>query len=211
MIVSISVCLAALIWLLSVLRGSRLSFGLPLAYLISLLLIHVPGAFAHVVSQNFLPGPEETEKGIFLTAIGAVCFVVGVILSNVGRVRFTGQRDGVSGIQPILPSGRLVFRIRLEPLFGSNTYTRRYGGERRRGLDDWGAARAARRSKKAKPRNGCAMDRGPSGLSGAHAFVGRALLATGFKPSLSWAQELLSLRRAIGAFWLEVRRSRFSV
>ena len=44
----IFVCLAAFFSLLQLLRRDRVSLGLPIAYLYSLLLIHVPGAFAHV-------------------------------------------------------------------------------------------------------------------------------------------------------------------
>ena len=76
----IYICCAALIWLCWILRKDRVSLGLPIAYLISLLLIHVPGAFAHAVSDGNLynRGSRVIEIGIYFTAIGSVCFVVGV-------------------------------------------------------------------------------------------------------------------------------------
>jgi len=76
----IYICAVALIWLCWILRKDRVSLGLPIAYLISLLLIHVPGAFAHAVSDGHLynRGSRVIEIGIYLTAIGSVCFVAGV-------------------------------------------------------------------------------------------------------------------------------------
>src|SRR6202008_4535895 len=56
----------------------RLSLGIPIAYLFSLLLIHVPGAFAHIVGGDFLLHSDLTEIAMRFTAIGAVCFVLGV-------------------------------------------------------------------------------------------------------------------------------------
>jgi hypothetical protein len=114
---SICVCLAALVWLLSVLR-SRISFGLPLAYLFSLLLIHVPGAFAHIVSQNFLAGFEETELGIYFTAIGSVCFVGGVFLSKTVRVRYIRHEIGSTEFNKFCLFGGWLFVYGLTPLFG---------------------------------------------------------------------------------------------
>src|SRR5690348_9555046 len=72
---SIVVSLAALITLCLMLRRSRFSLGMPIAYLGLLLLNHVPGAFAHAVSSELLTESAFTETGIMLTAIGAVSFV----------------------------------------------------------------------------------------------------------------------------------------
>jgi hypothetical protein len=74
----IFICLAALLALLWLLRRDKLSLGLPIAYLFSLLLIHVPGALAHVVGGDFLLNSDLTEIAMRFTAVGAVCFVVGV-------------------------------------------------------------------------------------------------------------------------------------
>jgi hypothetical protein len=82
MILSIFVCIAALAALIWMLRIDRASLGLPVAYLISLLLIHVPGAYAHAVGAGLLADPEATEDGFYFAAIGAVCFIGGVMLAR---------------------------------------------------------------------------------------------------------------------------------
>jgi len=78
----IFICLAAFFWLLALLRRDRVSLGLPIAYLFSLLLIHVPGAFAQIVGRDFLPHSELTEIGMRFTALGSLCFVAGVWLAH---------------------------------------------------------------------------------------------------------------------------------
>jgi hypothetical protein len=78
MILSIAVCIASLFWLLAVLRRRQPSLGLPLAYLAGLLVIHLPGAFAHLVDRQTLPGTDETALGMIYTAIATACFVAGV-------------------------------------------------------------------------------------------------------------------------------------
>ncbi|MGH6957221.1 MAG: hypothetical protein ACREEW_11215, partial [Caulobacteraceae bacterium] len=78
MVVSILVCTVALPLLVYVLRRGGLSLGLPLAYLGQLLLIHVPGALAHVVGGVRLYGDGFVAIGIGITAVGVACFVVGV-------------------------------------------------------------------------------------------------------------------------------------
>ena len=74
----ILVCLAAFLALLWLLRRDRVSLGLPVAYMYLLLLIHVPGAFAHVAGGDFLLNSNLVEIAMRFTAIGAVCFVAGV-------------------------------------------------------------------------------------------------------------------------------------
>jgi membrane protein implicated in regulation of membrane protease activity len=74
----IFICLAALFWLLRLLRKDRFSLGLPIAYLYSLLLIHVPGGFAHIAGRDFLLHLDLIESGMRFTAIGSMCFVAGV-------------------------------------------------------------------------------------------------------------------------------------
>src|SRR5580700_7674439 len=74
----IFICLAAFLWLLWLLRRDRVSLGLPIAYLYSLLLIHVPGAFAHIVGGDFLPHMDLIETGMRFTALGSLGFVAGV-------------------------------------------------------------------------------------------------------------------------------------
>ena len=87
MVLWIAICIAAFFGLLALLRRDQLSLGLPLAYLFLLLLNHVPGAYAHVVDEGLLDGSDETATGIFFTAIGSVCFVVGVWLAHSGTQR----------------------------------------------------------------------------------------------------------------------------
>lgn len=80
--ISIGICLAALLFVLALNQRSRNTIGLPTAYMISLLLIHVPGAYAFAVSggeyTGILAGGTYPAEGIFLTAIGSVCFAVGL-------------------------------------------------------------------------------------------------------------------------------------
>ncbi len=72
-----------------------MSLGLPIAYLFSLLLIHVPGAFAHVVAGDFLLNADLIELAMRYTAIGAVCFVAGVWLARwLGRRSVPGMPVG---------------------------------------------------------------------------------------------------------------------
>lgn len=80
-VVSILVCLGVVLTLLWLLRRDRVSLGLPVAYMIALLLIHLPGAYAFVVS-NGVYGGTATAVGMRLTAIGAVFFLVGVAAAN---------------------------------------------------------------------------------------------------------------------------------
>lgn len=80
--ISIAVCLASFLVLLVILWRERISLGLPVAYLWLLLLIHVPGAFAHWVGADLLWNSDLTELGIGITAVGVVFFVVGVGLAR---------------------------------------------------------------------------------------------------------------------------------
>ena len=88
---SIYICLAAFVWLIAMLRSDRISLGLPVAYLSLLLLIHVPGAFAHAFGEvlsdtddGLVSHMDDVEIGIRFTAIGSVCFVGGVWLARFG-------------------------------------------------------------------------------------------------------------------------------
>jgi hypothetical protein len=55
-------------------------------YLYSLFLIHVPGALAHVMGRDFLPNSDLIETAMGFTAIGSMCFVVGVWLGRPSTV-----------------------------------------------------------------------------------------------------------------------------
>jgi energy-coupling factor transporter transmembrane protein EcfT len=78
----IFICLAAFLWLLWLLRRDGVSLGLPIAYLYSLLLIHVPGAFAHIAGSDFLLHSDMAEIGMRFVALGSMCFVAGVQLGR---------------------------------------------------------------------------------------------------------------------------------
>jgi hypothetical protein len=78
----ILVCLAAFFGLLWLLRRDSVSLGLPIAYLFSLLLIHVPGAFAHIAGRDFLLNSDLVELAMRFTALGSICFVAGVWLAR---------------------------------------------------------------------------------------------------------------------------------
>ncbi len=84
MLLSVVVCIAAFAGVIALLRRRRVSLGLPVAYLGSLLLIHVPGAVAHLLDADgfLIAGRPFTVIGIGLTAIGSVCFVIGVWLAQ---------------------------------------------------------------------------------------------------------------------------------
>src|SRR5580658_5493452 len=93
MIFLIAICLAALFWLLWLLRRDRLSLGLPVAYLYSLLLIHLPGAFAHIVGSNFLLNADLVEIAMRFTALGSIGFVAGVWLARSSTPKIRIRRD----------------------------------------------------------------------------------------------------------------------
>jgi len=92
MSIYIGACLAAFVSLVYLLRRNGLSLGLPIAYLYSLLLIHVPGAFAHIVGRDFLLNSDLIELAMFFTAVGSVCFVVGVWLARSSPVQIPISR-----------------------------------------------------------------------------------------------------------------------
>jgi hypothetical protein len=81
----IFISVAAFFLLLWLLRRDRVSLGLPIAYLYSLLLIHVPGAFAHIIGRDVLFNSDLTEIGMRFTALGSMSFVAGVWLARPSR------------------------------------------------------------------------------------------------------------------------------
>jgi hypothetical protein len=84
----IFICLAAFLLLLWLLRRDRVSLGLPIAYLLSLLLIHVPGAFAHIAGRDFLFHSDLIEIGMRFTVLGSM----------------TGQNDFVAYVSLVRPA-----------------------------------------------------------------------------------------------------------
>ena len=93
MIFSVFLCFASFVLLVGLLRTSRISLGLPIAYLFNLLFNHVPGALAHIMSGSELTPTQYTETGIWFTALGSVAFLVGVWVVHMGRGKqFLGWR-----------------------------------------------------------------------------------------------------------------------
>src|SRR5215469_4991185 len=78
MIPLIGICIASFGWLISLIRKNKLSLGIPIAYLYLLLMIHVPGAAAHIFGQHFLPNTNLTQLAMRFVAAASVCFVAGV-------------------------------------------------------------------------------------------------------------------------------------
>ena len=80
-----------LAWLLYRLRGN--SVGIPLAYLLGLALIHVPGAVIYVDPSYDFNDPSFVETGFQITTLGVVGFVVGVLIGGmrVGPLRRRGD------------------------------------------------------------------------------------------------------------------------
>src|ERR1700730_10332638 len=89
----IFLCLAAFLWLLHLLRRDRISLGLPIAYLYSLLLIHVPGAFAHIVGHDVLFNSDLAQIGMRFASLGSVCFVAGVWLAHSSTPRMPIRQE----------------------------------------------------------------------------------------------------------------------
>jgi hypothetical protein len=58
------------------------AFGLPIAYLFSLLLQHLPGGLAHLTGGYFFSDSTATEIGLRFTALGTVAFVTGVVVAQ---------------------------------------------------------------------------------------------------------------------------------
>ena len=84
--ISIAVCAATFVLLVIMLRRDRVSFGLPVAYLANLLLLHLPGAIGKLFgSGEGLTPAKYTRTGIIFTAIGSVAFVAGVWLARRNR------------------------------------------------------------------------------------------------------------------------------
>ena len=79
---SILLCGLSLVVTLMVLRSSGLSLGLPFAYLSSLHLQHVPGAYAHLARPDLFATTPYVATGIWQTAIGSLCFVAGLLVSR---------------------------------------------------------------------------------------------------------------------------------
>lgn len=85
--------------MLAMLRRDRMSLGLPLAYLLLLLLNHVPGAWTYLVSQGAF-GSYGVARGFGLTTIGVCAFVAGVAISHLVLPGIERARPGRQALQP---------------------------------------------------------------------------------------------------------------
>ncbi len=80
--IPISFSCLSLVVLLSILRRNRYSLGLPFAYMFSLLLQHVPGAYAHAVRPDMFSTTEAVTIGMWQTSVACAFFVIGVSLGG---------------------------------------------------------------------------------------------------------------------------------
>jgi hypothetical protein len=112
-------CAAAFVVLLWLLRRDRISLGLPIAYLYSLLLIHLPGALVHVTGRDFLFHSDLVDVAMRYTAVGVICFVLGCWWARASAVHTVPIRTNVD--RPkfwwFCFIGGLVLSFGLSPLY----------------------------------------------------------------------------------------------
>src|SRR5215467_3797166 len=77
--------ISAFAWLVWLVRKDRVSLGLPIAYLYSLLLIHLPGALANLLGAERFRYSDLVELGMRFVAVASISFVVGVWLARSKR------------------------------------------------------------------------------------------------------------------------------
>jgi hypothetical protein len=92
MLAQLLICICFFLFLVWHSRLGGVSLGLPIAYLFSMLLQHLPGGIAHLVGGYFFADSLPTQIGLRFTTIGTVSFVAGVVLAQ----RFIGVRRGKS-------------------------------------------------------------------------------------------------------------------
>ena len=82
---AIIACLVVLSLTVLLVKMAPVTMALPLSYMINLLLIHLPGAYAFAISGGEYSGinnsTDAISTGIMLTAIAALCFLIGCSLS----------------------------------------------------------------------------------------------------------------------------------
>jgi len=106
--ISIAICVSSFVALLIILRRDTVSLGLPIAYLFTLLLIHLPGAYAYMVDDQ-LTGINFVKEGIGFTAIGSVSYVAGVLVTSVFSQRAAFFSQNTAAVSPIDSSRFAVF------------------------------------------------------------------------------------------------------
>ncbi|MDB5440505.1 MAG: hypothetical protein JWM33_2932 [Caulobacteraceae bacterium] len=90
-VINVVLCLLSLPLMLAMLRRERMSLGLPLAYLLLLLLNHVPGAYGYLASHGAF-GSYGVARGLGLTTIGIGAFVAGVAISHIVLPSLGGRK-----------------------------------------------------------------------------------------------------------------------
>lgn len=78
MLVSLLLCTAAIAAAIYILQRQGQSMGMPLAYLICLASIHLPGGLAHWLHPKEIAGYFETAEGLSITALSMLAFVAGM-------------------------------------------------------------------------------------------------------------------------------------
>ncbi|HSV45690.1 MAG TPA: hypothetical protein VLJ58_07865 [Ramlibacter sp.] len=73
--------------MLSLRSGNNSSAGLPVAYLASLALLHVPGAALYLIPEYHFYDHDAVLNGVQLTTMGMASFVIGVFLGKPRAVR----------------------------------------------------------------------------------------------------------------------------
>lgn len=80
MLASLLLAAAAIVICMALLQRHGLSLGLPVAYLLCLSLIHLPGGLVHWLNPDQISGYAETELGLAITARSMLFFSLGVAL-----------------------------------------------------------------------------------------------------------------------------------
>ena len=82
MIVSFLIAGAAFLLCIALLQRSGVTLGLPLAYLICLAILHLPGGVAHLLNPGEIIGSVETEVGLAITARSMLFFSLGLAICD---------------------------------------------------------------------------------------------------------------------------------
>ena len=78
MLVSLLMCTAAIAAALAILHRHGQSMGMPMAYLVCLASIHLPGGLVHWLHPKKIAGYFETAEGLSITALSMLAFVAGM-------------------------------------------------------------------------------------------------------------------------------------
>jgi len=107
---SLTGCILALAIVLAMTMRDRSTLGLPLAYTIALLFIHVPGALAYAASDGAYSGMAAGDYpaiGITLTLVGVCSFIAGLAL--VKSQNAPAKRMALPALQTLVEGRFLIF------------------------------------------------------------------------------------------------------